>query len=526
MCIRDRGYKWEVIFINDGSSDNSSSILIRLFNQNPNVKVLEFNRNYGQHAAVFAGFEAVEGEIVVILDADKYVKIISFLFYDSKLCDLLIKKRRSSNIDIEVFTTPAEAAESAEIKEAAIHIQKRLREAGIRVIICDWEVGQPELTISTRAGGRIPRWFAMHAKCLITNKYALITSADFIPTFSLGGDWNTCIIYTDRERISLLNQKYEKLKNFFNNVNLYIDPDYIDTSVSPRKLIRGYPLDKVQKLSILQDGFYFLPHEGYGREIIKSAIHDAEKYIYLIFETIYDDELTRFIIKKLISNPSIDFKIVTSPLTAYVQNPAKTRATFVQLASYGAKIRTMNKLRAKLLVTDKVLISGSFDLVKMGIGMLRNIGKGLKALVASTEIMDINTSSEYINEAKAQFLQVFNNSVEEYGLWFSKDAEKILRACGAKRIAKDAKELLGYMIFNENRKASNRIKRISQIAVEISRIRNKSILYVKAEDIQKAEQILILYERGELNERNLCGILGILNAQSFLDKLKSYGIIS
>ncbi len=63
-------YDWEVVFVNDGSRDNSASILLRLFNQNPNVKVIEFNRNYGQHAAVFAGFNEVSGEIVVVLDAD------------------------------------------------------------------------------------------------------------------------------------------------------------------------------------------------------------------------------------------------------------------------------------------------------------------------------------------------------------------------------------------------------------------------------------------------------------------------
>jgi len=63
-------YSWELIFINDGSADQSRDILLRLHNQNHEVKVIDFNRNYGQHAAVFAGFHEVEGEIVVVLDAD------------------------------------------------------------------------------------------------------------------------------------------------------------------------------------------------------------------------------------------------------------------------------------------------------------------------------------------------------------------------------------------------------------------------------------------------------------------------
>jgi hypothetical protein len=456
----------------------------------------------------------------IIREADRYVKLVSFLFYDDRLCDLLIEKHRSSGVNIEVLTTPPEAAESADLKEAAIQIQDRLEAAGVKVIPCDWEVGQPELTIATRAGGRVPRWFAMHGKCLVTDKSALVTSADVTQNFSLDHDWDTHVIYTDSKRIALLCRKYEKLKEIFLNVPSYIGSEYIDTTVSPRKLIRGYPLEKIPELS-LQDGSYFLPHEGYGRKIIERAIQNADEFIYLMFETIFDDELTRFILRKLISDPTIDFRIITSPLAAYVQNKPKTRATFAQLASYGAKIRTLRNLRAKMLITDKVVISGSFDLVKMGIGFIRR-----KALVASTEIMDVNTHKKFIKSAKTQFSHLFMKSVEEYGLWFVKDAVKILRATGAKRISGDAKELLGYMIFNEGKKSSDRIKRISFIAVEIARMRNTVNPYVKPMDIQRAEQILVLQDRKELDDESIRGILGILDARPFLRKLRSYKVLT
>ncbi len=68
--LDEKQYDWELIFVDDGSSDHSQEILLRIHNQNPQVKVIEFNRNYGQHAAVFAGFHEVEGEIIVVLDAD------------------------------------------------------------------------------------------------------------------------------------------------------------------------------------------------------------------------------------------------------------------------------------------------------------------------------------------------------------------------------------------------------------------------------------------------------------------------
>lgn len=60
----------EAIFVDDGSADRSLELLRELAAADPRVRVLSFNRNYGQHAAVMAGFEVTRGETVVTLDAD------------------------------------------------------------------------------------------------------------------------------------------------------------------------------------------------------------------------------------------------------------------------------------------------------------------------------------------------------------------------------------------------------------------------------------------------------------------------
>ncbi len=65
------GYTWEVIYVDDGSRDRSWDILEKLHQQDPaRVRLVRFNRNYGQHMAVFAGFERVRGQVVATLDAD------------------------------------------------------------------------------------------------------------------------------------------------------------------------------------------------------------------------------------------------------------------------------------------------------------------------------------------------------------------------------------------------------------------------------------------------------------------------
>ncbi|CAH0233053.1 Undecaprenyl-phosphate 4-deoxy-4-formamido-L-arabinose transferase [Massilia sp. Bi118] len=65
------GIPYEVVFINDGSRDNSVSILAEQYRLRPDVtRVVLFNGNYGQHMAILAGFEQTRGEIVITLDAD------------------------------------------------------------------------------------------------------------------------------------------------------------------------------------------------------------------------------------------------------------------------------------------------------------------------------------------------------------------------------------------------------------------------------------------------------------------------
>jgi undecaprenyl-phosphate 4-deoxy-4-formamido-L-arabinose transferase len=64
------GKTYEVLLINDGSRDSSLTLLRAASAKDPRLTVIDFNRNYGQHSAIFAGFEAARGEIIVTLDAD------------------------------------------------------------------------------------------------------------------------------------------------------------------------------------------------------------------------------------------------------------------------------------------------------------------------------------------------------------------------------------------------------------------------------------------------------------------------
>jgi undecaprenyl-phosphate 4-deoxy-4-formamido-L-arabinose transferase len=64
------GRQYEVLLVNDGSRDESLSLLRAAAATDDRLVVIDFNRNYGQHSAIFAGFETARGEIIVTIDAD------------------------------------------------------------------------------------------------------------------------------------------------------------------------------------------------------------------------------------------------------------------------------------------------------------------------------------------------------------------------------------------------------------------------------------------------------------------------
>ena len=61
---------FEVIFVNDGSTDNSWQVIQDLKAKSENVRAIRFRRNYGKSPALFCGFERAEGEVVITMDAD------------------------------------------------------------------------------------------------------------------------------------------------------------------------------------------------------------------------------------------------------------------------------------------------------------------------------------------------------------------------------------------------------------------------------------------------------------------------
>jgi len=68
--MEENNFSYEVIFINDGSTDKSWQVIEQLSSENDEVKGIKFRRNYGKSPALFCGFKEAQGDVVITMDAD------------------------------------------------------------------------------------------------------------------------------------------------------------------------------------------------------------------------------------------------------------------------------------------------------------------------------------------------------------------------------------------------------------------------------------------------------------------------
>lgn len=64
------GYRYELVFVDDGSTDGSWQVLEKIYGENKNIRIVSLNRNFGQHNALMCGFKFAKGDYIVTIDDD------------------------------------------------------------------------------------------------------------------------------------------------------------------------------------------------------------------------------------------------------------------------------------------------------------------------------------------------------------------------------------------------------------------------------------------------------------------------
>jgi glycosyltransferase involved in cell wall biosynthesis len=66
----EHGFSYEIVMVDDGSKDSSWQVIQCLQKENPRIKGIKFRRNYGKAAALYCGFDIIQGDVVITMDAD------------------------------------------------------------------------------------------------------------------------------------------------------------------------------------------------------------------------------------------------------------------------------------------------------------------------------------------------------------------------------------------------------------------------------------------------------------------------
>lgn len=125
QVMTKNSFPFETIFIDDGSDDNSFEVLKQLHSRYPAiVRVVRFRRNYGKAAALMAGFEAAQGDIIITMDADLQDD-------PEEVPDLIVQLRQGFDLvsgwkkhrhDSLLYTIPSRIANAVTAKLTGVHI--------------------------------------------------------------------------------------------------------------------------------------------------------------------------------------------------------------------------------------------------------------------------------------------------------------------------------------------------------------------------------------------------------------------
>jgi len=366
-------------------------------------------------------------QVVKELDAaEKFIKIAMFQIHNDDLFKLLSKKA-CDQVNIEIITLPYESIKPKlreKVKNNFIALQKQ----GVIIHFCKWNIGDPGRTTTAVEG-----WYSFHGKFIVTEKSAIILSANFVENAAL----DAMLIFDAHEKIDEFVSKFNHLKELFiteyegRNGTIYDKIRRITTEEKifelPKDIdgkhskhwITDYPITLFSKECIMQERLYLVPFDCKGREMYERIINDANEFICISAETFTDQDFSNFLLKKMMSK-----KIVIRIICGAKSQDFKDRLNnmFKDLLANSIQIKSSEKdIHAKMIITENAVLISSINLNKMSLGY----SKRRDLWRENTETIYLCMDSRIINIAKEKFMAKFDEyfNVEEE---LAKNVEKTI----------------------------------------------------------------------------------------------------
>jgi len=424
-------------------------------------------------------------------EAEEFIKIAVFQIHLDSLFDLLENKIRDG-VDVEILTLPHDSINETLRDEVVLRLNA-LQEAGATINFCKWNVGDPERTTTA-----IGKWYSFHGKFIVTEKCAIVLSANFTRINEL----DACLIIKNEQNvITNFSQKYDELLALFvtenngqdgnihqqiintnlPNVNSVFDlPRVIQTTTHRNNWIKQYPVALCPDDIEIDETLCLVPFDIKGRKIYEKLLNDAEEFIFVSAESFTDPEFGLFL-RNLKASKQIQVKLLTGATSMDFSD--RIQKMYRELLAEDIQLYTIEEdLHAKLLITDKHLLLGSINLNKMNLGfnISNNYWRG------NTETFFITTNNALILDAKTKFDTQLTRSIQmerKLAEKINKETANTLNKIFNIRARREVKELFSRFVLIKEIEVKKDAKKLAKTIQKLMQhyrvgIANKDIFFM------------------------------------------------
>lgn len=351
----------------------------------------------------------LEKTIDEIRKAQTFIRIAMFQIHQDALFKVLNEKL-NGGVSVEIITLPVESIKPNIRDEVSTRLTD-LEKHGARIYFLKWNIGDPGRTTTA-----VEAWYSFHGKFVVTDKSAIILSANFTESPAL----DSMLVFEDPAKIAEFSDKfallldlfvtdyggrdgkiYQKIMGVMPEEKLFQLPKDIN-SKHAKHWINDYPASMCPTDSPIREGLYLIPFDCRGRTIYTKTIENSNVFTYISAETFTDPNFAIFLLKVMM-NKKVDLRMICGVKSQDFKD--RLNNMFKDLLANGVKIKTSDEdIHSKMVVTENTLLISSINLNKMSLGYSKrkDLWRG------NTESVYVCNDKDIVEEAAEKFRRIYD----------------------------------------------------------------------------------------------------------------------